>query len=163
MVDKIANQMTLTLKGDCEIAVMRTFDAPRSLVFEAMTRCEHLSNWWGPRGFALISCELDLRPGGAYRFVQQAPDGSVHPFHGVYREIAAPERLVFTQIYEPFANSEVVVTGTLTETDGKTLLSQTLVFDSMESRDGMIASGMERGEVESFERLDEVLAALAAA
>jgi uncharacterized protein YndB with AHSA1/START domain len=160
MIQKIAHRMTLTLVSDREISVTRAFDAPRILVFEAWSNCEHMKNWWGPRGFDLIECSMDLRPGGRYRFVQRAPDGSIHGFNGVYREIAAPERIVFTQIYEPIADQEVVVTTTLTETDGRTALSQNLLFGSKEARDGMIASGMERGEAESFDRLDELLAGL---
>ena len=162
MAQSIAHRMTLTLVSDREIAVTRSFDAPRSLVFAASTSCVYMKNWWGPRGFDLIECDMDVRPGGKYRFVQRAPDGSVHPFNGVYREIAAPERLVFTQIYEPIPDQEVVVTTTLTEMYGKTALSQNLLFGSKEARDGMIASGMERGEAESFERLDELLADLLA-
>jgi uncharacterized protein YndB with AHSA1/START domain len=103
---------------------------------------------------------MEFRPGGTYRFVQQAPDGSSHPFKGVYREIAAPERVVFTQIYEPFPDQEALVSTTLAEKDGKTTLSQTLRFASREARDGMVASGMESGEAESFDRLDELLAEL---
>lgn len=160
MIQKTANRMTLTLVSDREVAVTRAFDAPRSLVFEAWSRCEHMKNWWGPHGFDLIECNIDLRPGGKYRFVQRAPDGSIHGFNGVYREIAAPERIVFTQIYEPIPDQEVVVTATLTETGGKTALSQNLLFSSKKARDGMIASGMERGEAQSFERLDELLAGL---
>ena len=162
MVEKIGNRMTLALPSEREIAVTRVFDAPRALVFEAMTGCEHLSKWWGPRYLTLEVCEIDFHPGGAYRFVQKAPDGTLHPFKGVYREIAAPERVVFTQIYdvEPFSIHEAVVTSVLTEHDGKTSLAQTLVFDSVEARDGMVASGMESGEAESFDRLDELLAEL---
>ena len=120
-----------------------------------------MERWWGPRGYALTECEIDLRPGGAYRFVQRAPDGTIHAFRGVYREIAAPERVVFTQIYEPWPDQEVVVTTTLTEQDGRTALSQRLLFNSREARDGMVASGMEWGQAQSFERLDELLAELA--
>jgi uncharacterized protein YndB with AHSA1/START domain len=160
MVETSANRMTLTLPSDREIAVQRTFDAPRSLVFEAMTSCEHLARWWGPRHLTLASCEMEFRPGGAYRFVQQAPDGTIHPFKGEYREIAAPERVVLTQIYEPYPDQEALVSTTLAEKDGKTTLSQTLRFASSEARDGMIASGMESGEAESFDRLDELLAEL---
>ena len=160
MIPKTANRMTLTLVSDREVAVTRAFDAPRSLVFEACSDCEHMKNWWGPRGFDLIECRMDLRPGGTYRFVQRAPDGSIHGFNGVYREIAAPERIVFTQIYEPIPDQEVVVTTTLTETNGRTALSQTLLFGSREARDGMIASGMEWGQAQSFERLDELLTVL---
>ena len=157
MTTTTANQMTLTMVSDCEIAVTRAFDAPRSLVFEAATRCEHLSKWWGPRGFELTDCDIDFRVGGSYRFVQKAPDGSVHAFHGEYREIAAPERTVQTQVYEPLPDQEVVVTTILSESGGKTVLSQRIVFASKEARDGMIAGGMEWGERQSFERLDELI------
>jgi len=160
MVENVANRMTLTVLSDREIAVTRVFDAPRSLVFDAMTACEHMERWWGPRGFTLVECEIDLRPGGAYRFVQRAPDGGAHPFKGVWREIHPPDRLVFTQIYEPDADHEVIVTNALSEQDGKTTLTQDLLFDSVEARDGMVASGMEWGEAQSFERLDELLAKL---
>jgi uncharacterized protein YndB with AHSA1/START domain len=160
MLEKIANRMTLTLLSDREVAVTRAFDAPRRLVFEAMSSCERMKHWWGPRGYELVSCESDLRVGGAYRFVQRAPDGTIHAFKGVYREIAALERIVFTQIYEPWPDQEVVVSTTLSEQDGRTAMSQRLVFGSKEARDGMIGSGMEQGEAQSFERLDELLAEL---
>jgi uncharacterized protein YndB with AHSA1/START domain len=119
-----------------------------------------VARWWGPRNFELTSCDLDFRVGGAYRFVQRAPDGTIHPFRGVYREIVAPERLVMTQIYEPFPDQEVLVATTLTELDGKTTLSQRLMFASKEASDGMVASGMEWGQSQSFERPDELLAEL---
>jgi uncharacterized protein YndB with AHSA1/START domain len=102
-----ANPMTLTLASDREIAITRLFDAPRSLVWEAFHRCEHLASWWGPRGFELVECSIDLRPGGGYRFVQKAPDGSIHPFHGIYREVQEPERVVATQVYEPIPGAEM--------------------------------------------------------
>jgi uncharacterized protein YndB with AHSA1/START domain len=163
MTETIANRMTLTLVSDTEIAVTRAFDAPRSLVFEASSKCEHLSRWWGPRGFELTGCDIDFRVGGAYRFVQRAPDGTSHAFHGVYREIAAPERTVLTQTYEPVPDQEVVVTTVLAEANGKTLLSQTIVFGSREARDGMVAGGMEWGQRQSFERLDELMSDLQSA
>ena len=154
------NSMTLALVSDREIAITRLFDAPRNLVFEACHECEHLAHWWGPRGFELIECSLDARPGGSYRFVQRAPDGSIHPFHGTYKEIRPPEREVFTQVYEPYGDVELLVETTLTEVEGKTALSQRMLFPSREARDGMIASGMEWGQRQSFERLDELLAEL---
>jgi len=163
MNQTLGNPMTLTLTSDREITISRAFDAPRALVWAACHQCEHLTNWWGPRGFELIECSIDLRPGGGYRFVQKAPDGSIHPFHGTYREIREPERVVFTQVYEPIPGAEMEVSTTLTEVDGKTALTQHLRFASKEARDGTIATGMEWGERQSFERLDEVLARLKAA
>lgn len=158
MAETSANTMSLSLTSDREVEVTRRFDAPQSLVFEAWSSCEHLAHWWGPRGYDLVGCELDLRPGGKYRFVQRAPDGSTHAFHGTYSEIQRPERMVFSQVYEPVPDQEVLVTTTLTEIDGHTALSQHLLFSSKEARDGMLASGMEWGQAQSFERLDELLA-----
>jgi uncharacterized protein YndB with AHSA1/START domain len=160
MAQTIGNPMTLTLTSDREISITRVLDAPRTLVWEACHQCEHLAHWWGPRGYELIECSVDLRPGGGYRFVQRALDGSIHPFHGSYREIQKPERVVFTQVYEPIPDAELVVTTTLTEVDGKTAMTQHMLFPSKEARDGMIATGMEWGQRQSFERLDEVLAEL---
>ncbi len=159
MAEQTANRMTSTLASDKEVTIIRDFDAPRSLVFEVMTKCEHLVHWWGPRGYVLEICENDVRPGGAYRFSQRAPDGVLHPFKGTWLHVVAPERAVFTQIYDvPPINDHVMeVDNTLTEDGGKTHLVQCLSFDSLESRDAMIASGMEKGEAESFERLDELL------
>jgi uncharacterized protein YndB with AHSA1/START domain len=156
--------MKLTLPSDLEIAVTRDFDAPRSLIFDAWSKCEHLARWWGPRSLELAVCDLDFREGGAYRFVSRAPDGTMHPFKGEFRVIRRPERVVFTQIYDvpPIDDYVVLVTTDLTEENGRTHLSQILSFDSIESRDGMIASGMEWGQSQSFERLDDLLVELQA-
>ena len=88
--------LTLTLPSDREIVMTRVFDAPRELVFEAHSKCEHLEKWWGPRRYTLSVCEMDFRPGGAYRFVQRGPDGEEHGFRGEFREIVPPERIVWT-------------------------------------------------------------------
>jgi uncharacterized protein YndB with AHSA1/START domain len=160
MAETIASKMTLTLLSDCEVSVTRAFDAPRALVFEAFSSCAHMSKWWGPRGFDLTGCDMDLKAGGSYRFVQKAPDGSIHAFHGTFREVSRPERIVCTQVYEPVPDQEMVVSTTFTEKSGKTVLSQVLTFSSMEARDGMVAGGMEWGEAQSFDRLEELLAEL---
>ncbi len=94
------NALTITTPSDREIVMTRIFDARRELVFEAHSKCEHLANWWGPRKYALVVCELDFRPGGAYRFVQRGPDGEEHGFRGEFREIVPPERIVQTFEYE---------------------------------------------------------------
>ena len=127
-VSRVANSDTFktTTPSDREITLTRLFDAPRQLVFEAMTKPEHVRRWWGilDERYSVVVCEIDLRPGGAWRFVGRGPQGEF-AFHGVYREIAAPERLVFTEIFDPFPDAESVVTTVLTEENGKTRLTVT--------------------------------------
>ncbi len=164
MVARNSSALTLTMPSDREILMTRRFNAPRALVFEALSKCEHVQKWWGPRGSTLSTCEIDLQVGGAWRFVERGKDGNEHPFKGEYRGIAPPERLVFTQIYdvEPFSDKEVLVTVVLTEQDGETLMTETLSFKSKEDRDWMVQSGMEPGASESLDRLAELLEQLEA-
>src|SRR5580700_488268 len=114
-----------------ELVMTRVFDAPRRLVFEAWTKAEHVSRWFAPRPLTLPRCELDFRPGGVFRFFMRAPDGTEYPFEGAFREIVAPERIVFTgKIHE---GNDSVTTVTFAEHDGKTTLTMhqtyTLVSD----------------------------------
>jgi len=153
---------TLTLPSDREILIEREFDAPRRLVFDALTRCEHVAQWYGPRAMALTSCEIDLRVGGTWRYVLCDPAGNDFGFSGEYREIVAPERLVSTENFEGIPpGHDYLVTVTLDEQDGKTQLSAHLLYKSPEDRDGHIQSGMEPGMRESYDRLAELLATLA--
>ncbi len=152
---------TLTIDPVQPITIIkRVFNAPRRLVFEAYTQPEHVRRWYGPRYLSMTVCEIDLRPGGAWRFVLQAPDGGTHGFSGVYREIVPHERLVFTEGYEGMPGTDYVVTATFEEQDGKTTLTSTLVYKEMAHRDGHIAAGMESGMRESYERVDELIDAL---
>jgi uncharacterized protein YndB with AHSA1/START domain len=152
------NDTEIRVTSDTEIEMSRTFDAPRELVYAACTRPEHMAQWWGPRGYTLPVCEMDVRPGGAYRFVQRGTDGAEHPFHGEFREVSAPSRLVLTQIYDPYPQSEVVITIAFDDLgEGHTRLRQHMLFDSVQSRDGMLQAGMEYGARDSMERLDEQL------
>jgi uncharacterized protein YndB with AHSA1/START domain len=143
--------------SDREIRMTRLFDAPRHLVFEAMSRPEHIKRWWGRlgEGYSVPVCEVDLRPGGAWRFVNRHPNGEA-AFHGVYREIAPPERIVFTEIFEPFPDAESVVTAVLTEENGKTRLTVTALYPSLEVRDMVLGTGMAQGAAISYDRLEEV-------
>src|ERR687898_1713444 len=113
-VSSVANSETfkVTTPSDREIQMTRVFDAPRHLVFEAMSKPEHIKRWWGclGEGYSVPVCEVDLRPGGAWRFVNRHPKGEA-AFRGEYREIAPPSRLVFTEIFDPFPDSESVVTA----------------------------------------------------
>ena len=155
------NRLTVTTPSDREIVLTRMFDAPRDLVFEAHTSCEHMSNWWGPRKYEVASCDIDFRPGGTWRIVHRGLDGDEeHGFRGEFREIQSPERIVWTFEYEGFPGQISVETLTLEEVDGKTKLTATAVHDSVEARDAMIESGMEAGAAETYERLDEYLETL---
>src|SRR6266511_336282 len=125
--------------SDREIVMTRVFDAPRDLVFEAHSSCEHMSHWWGPRKYEIASCEMDFRPGGAWRIVHRGPEGEEHGFRGEFREIVRPERIVWTFEYEGMPGHVSVQTAMFEEHDGKTTLTSTAVFDSREERDGNTA------------------------
>ena len=124
---------------DRELVITRVFDAPPSLVFKLWTRPEHAARWWGPQGFTTLSCEMDVRPGGAWRRRMRSPEGTVHVKRGVYREIVEPERLVFTYADEDAdgrLGHETLVTVSLAEADGKTELTlHQAVFDTVAARD----------------------------
>jgi uncharacterized protein YndB with AHSA1/START domain len=159
-VSSVANSDTFqaTTPSDREIRLTRLFDAPRHVVFEAMTKPEHVKRWWGGlgEGYSVPVCEIDLRPGGAWRFVNRHPKGEA-VFYGVYREIAAPERLVFTEIFEPFPDVESVVTTVLNEENGKTRLTVTALYPSVEVRDLVINTGMARGAGISYDQLEDLV------
>src|SRR5829696_8665034 len=161
---RVANSGTfkVTTPSDTEIHFTRLFDAPRHLVFEAMTKPEHIKRWWGNlgEGYSVPVCEVDLRPGGKWRFVNQTPRGESAAFYGEYREVAPPDRVVFTEFFEPFPDTESVVTAVLTEEDGKTRLTATVAYPSREVRDMVKATGMERGAALSYDRLEDVVRGL---
>ncbi len=152
-------KLTVTTPSDREIVITRVFDAPRELVFEAHTSCEHLRHWWGPRRYEVASCEIDFCPGGAWRIVHRA-EGEEHVFSGEYREIVRPERISWTFEWGGAPGHISVDTLTLEEQEGNTTVTSTSVFDSVEDRDGMLQSGMEAGLAETWDRLDEYLEAL---
>lgn len=164
-VSAAANSDTFKVStpSDREIQMTRLFDAPRQLVFDAMSKPEHVRRWWGNlgEGYSVPVCEIDLRPGGRWRFVNRHPKGEA-AFHGVYREIAPPERIVFTEIFEEFPDAESVVTAVLTEEGGKTRLTATVRYPSREVRDMVIESGMARGAGISYDRLEDLVAELRA-
>jgi uncharacterized protein YndB with AHSA1/START domain len=139
----------------------RVFNAPRSLVFDALTKPELLERWYGPRGWSLVVCEIDLRVGGVWRFVTRRPDGKQIGQRGVYREIVRPERLVNTESWEDWNPGEVLVTTVLVEQGGETTFTSTLLFPSQEVRDTLLESGMTSGAAETYDRLAEYLASIA--
>lgn len=149
----------VTLPSDTEILITRKFDAPAELVFEVWTMPEHVRNWWGWETDQMTVCDIDLRVGGAYRFVAEHGDGEV-AFRGVYREIERPHRLVTTEVYEPYPESETINTMTLVEENEVTTMTIRVTTDSKAARDAIIASGMESGLQHSLDRADKVLASL---
>ena len=166
-VSSVANSGTfrVTTPSDREIRLTRLFDAPRPLVFEAMTRPEHIRRWWGRLGdgYSVPVCEVDLRMGGAWRFVNRTPNGDLVAFYGVYQEIAPPDRLVFTEIFDQYPDSESVVTAVFTEESGKTRLTATVLYPSVDVRDAVLESGMANGAATSYDQLEEVARELARA
>jgi uncharacterized protein YndB with AHSA1/START domain len=154
---------SLTLPSGREIAMRRVFNAPRRRLFEAWTRPEQVRRWYGCGALTLIVCEIDLRVGGSYCYVLRGPDGVNHSLEGTYREIVAPERLVYTERYvtQNFESNEALVTVTFTERHGKTTLASLSVYQSREDRDAHLAAGVELGAAQTFERLAEHLATMA--
>ena len=156
--------IAVTLPSDREIALTCVFDAPRSLVFEAWTRPEHVLRWWGCHLAALHACAIDFRPGGAYRFVMREAGGGDISFKGVYREIVPPARLVYTQEAEldRCADRATVVTVTFDERDGRTALTCSFAYRSPEARDRDLNSGMmEKASAAAFDRLAQLLRTMA--
>ena len=153
--------LQVTTPSDREIAMTRVFDAPRHLVFEALTKPELVQRWLlGPEGWSMPVCEIDLEVGGAYRYVwRRDKDGSEMAMGGVFREVDRPERLVATEKFdEAWYPGEAVSTTVLVEEDGRTTLTQTTLYQSREARDGVLKSGMESGVAASYDRLAELLA-----
>jgi uncharacterized protein YndB with AHSA1/START domain len=157
-----SNTFKLTTPSNREITITRLFDAPRQLVFDAMTIPEHVRRWWGilDDKHSVTVCEIDLRVGGAWRFVGRGPEGEIPAFYGIYREIAPPERLVYTENFEPFPDAESIVTQVLTEEGGRTRLTVTSLYPSLDVRDMVLKTGMERGAALSYNRLDDVASEL---
>lgn len=156
-----SDSFKVTTPSDRAIRLTRLFNAPRTLVFEAMTRPEHVRQWWGQlgEGYSVPVCEIDFRVGGKWRFVNRHPKGEA-AFHGEYREINPPSRVVFTEIFEDFPDSVSVVTSELVEENGKTRLIATVEYPSLEVRDMVMASGMSRGAGISYDRLEDLVGRL---
>src|SRR5438128_11458319 len=149
--------LKVTTPTDSEIVMTRVFDAPRELVFDAFTKPELLTRWFGPRGWSLVVCEVDVRVGGGFRFVLRGPDGRDMGMRGVYREIAAPERSVHMESFDDYPG-ESQVTAVFVEQGSQTTLTATVLYPSKEVRDIVIQSGMEHCAAESYDKLAELLA-----
>jgi uncharacterized protein YndB with AHSA1/START domain len=143
--------------GKHAITITRVFDAPRELVFKAYTDPELLPQWWGPRKYTTTVERMEVRPGGIWRYIQRGPDGDEHAFHGVYHEAVSPERLIYTFEYEGMPGHVSLETVTLQDQAGKTLVTDQVIYQSVEDRDGMYQSGMQEGAIESMDRFAELL------
>jgi uncharacterized protein YndB with AHSA1/START domain len=153
---KNAGTLQVTTPTDREIVMTRVFDAPRHLVWEAFTRPELLKRWFGPRGWSMTVCEVDLKVGGGFRFVLRSPEGKEMGMRGVYREIVPPERSVHMESFDDYPG-ESQVTGMFVEQEGKTTVTATVLYPSQQVRDIVLKSGMEHGAAESYDRLAELL------
>jgi uncharacterized protein YndB with AHSA1/START domain len=160
---RVDKTLKITTPSDLEIAMTRVFNAPRHLVFDAMTRPEHLRHWLGCAEYPVTVCEIDLRVGGAYRFTMPMPNGGEITLQGVYREVARPERVVFVEriLMPGFTSDEYQVTSSFVESGGKTTLTTTILHNSKENRDGHLNSGIEGGVTTAYDRLAEVVASMA--
>lgn len=156
------NVMTVATPTDREILVTRTFDAPRRLVWDALSKPELIRRWvFGPPGWEMTVCEDDARVGGTFHWVWTGPDGAGLTMRGVYREVAPPERVVRTESFTMGSGppmGEQLATLVLAEREGKTHVTIRLQYDSKEARDGAVASGMEHGMAASYDRLEAILA-----
>ncbi len=147
----------LSLPSDLEVEMTREFDAPRELIFRAYTDPDLIPLWWGPKRYTTTVEVMDVRVGGKWRYVQVGKDGEVFAFHGEYREIVPPERLVSTFEFEGLPGHIVVDSLTLEDLGGRTRLTMLSTFESKADRDGMVELGMESGAAESLDRLAELL------
>ncbi|MFF4546567.1 SRPBCC family protein [Streptomyces sp. NPDC001435] len=139
------------------IVITREFDAPPERVFRAYTDPELVVQWLGPRGLTMLIDQYDARNGGSYRYVHRDEDGTDYGFHGVFHEVRPNERIVQTFTYEGFPDGVSLETAVFEDLGGRTRVTGKSLMDSVEARDSMIKSGMERGVREGYERLDELL------
>ena len=153
----------VTLPSDEEILIVREFDAPARLVWRAWTEPDLVRRWWHANRGEMTVCEIDLRPGGTWRFAMNTTEGGFEvAFHGEYREVVPQRRLVHTEVYEgaPEGSGEALDTVTFTEIEGRTRVENLVKVDSREARDMIIASGMEDGLQDALDLLEQTAAAL---
>lgn len=156
------SQTTFTVKREeLTIIVERVFDAPREKVFKVFTDPTNLPKWWGPRNLTTTVESMDVRVGGKWRFIQRDEKGNEFAFNGVYKEVTPPERISNTFEFEPMAGHILVETAVFEDLGDKTKVTSTARYANLEDLDGMVASGMEGGAVESWERLAEFITTVA--
>ena len=159
MATATSGTAVVTLPEETQIHVTRDFNAPRDLVFRALTEPELIRRWWNAKRGEVTTCEVDLRPGGTWRYVMVTPDGTEVAFHGTYREIVPSERLVYTEILEMPGVSDddaTVNTVTLEEADGRTTMTSVTECHTAETREMIIATGMEAGMQDAYDLLEVV-------
>jgi uncharacterized protein YndB with AHSA1/START domain len=158
MVARGSGKLKVTLRGDKEILLERVFEAPARNVFKVLTQAEYVRRWWcSQEGFEMTVCDIDLRVGGKWRYAMVGPGGFEVAFHGEYREIAPPAKLVNTEIYEAFPDSPALVTATLEEDKaGKTTYRAVVLHDTKEARDAHASSGMEAGADRCYDLVEEL-------
>jgi uncharacterized protein YndB with AHSA1/START domain len=159
-----SGDLKVTANGDREIVMTRSFNAPRHLVFEALSKPELVKQWLlGPPGWSMPVCEIDFRIGGKYRYVWRHTDGKEMGMGGVYRDIVRPERIVNTEVFdESWYPGEAQGTTTIVEQNGKSVLTQTMRYETREARDGVLRSPMESGVAVSYNHLEQLLTSMAA-
>lgn len=155
--------MKLSPSGDRDLVISRDFNAPLRFVWDAMTKPELIKRWLsGPPGWRMSVCTVDLKVGGKYRYEWSNDDGRQMGMGGVYREIAAPERLVCTELFdEDWTGGEAVGTLVLVEKDGRTTMTNTIRYASPEARAAVLSSPMESGMAYGYDQLEELVQSLA--
>ncbi|MBK9272962.1 MAG: SRPBCC family protein [Flavobacteriales bacterium] len=155
----MSTKVEIVPHGDRAIRITRTFQAPRTMVFDAMTTADRMLNWFhGAPGWTLVRCEIDLRVGGTYRWVWRNADGQEMGMGGMYKEIVRPERLVTTEKFDQaWYPGEAVGTMVLTEEGGRTLMTLTVEYESPTARDGVLAAELADGMEFGYQRLDQFL------
>lgn len=154
--------VTITLPTETEVVVSRQFDAPKAMVFDALTKPDLIKRWYGPDGWSLDVCDIDLKVGGKWRFVLRRPDGKVIGQQGVYQEIVRPDRIVNTESWEDWDPGETLVTVLFAEQNGRTTMTSSMRFPSREVRDIVVKNGLDKNLHQTYDKLAEVLRATAA-
>jgi uncharacterized protein YndB with AHSA1/START domain len=162
MKPNLGDATTTVVAEGTELVMERVFDAPRELVWAAFTEPEHVQRWWGPKGTTTTVVEMDVRPGGKWRYINHGPDGQDAPFKGEYLEVVPYERVVQTFVFdvEPFNAQSAVETLTLEDLGGRTKVHTRSRYPSRETLDGALSAGMTQGAVESYDRLAHVITEL---
>ena len=162
MNQALKQSATITLRGDTDFLITREFDAPRELVWRAVTEPELAKRWFHANRAEVVSAEIDLRVGGGWRYVSQLPDGSTFAFYGEFREIEPVSRIVQTEVFEPFPEAGSVNTMTLEDLgNGRTRLTVLVQHSAAEHRTAQLESGMEAGMQDAYDLLEDVANSLA--
>jgi uncharacterized protein YndB with AHSA1/START domain len=155
------NKTSMELRGDREIVISRTFNAPPRIVFDAWTKADLVRRWWAPKSHCveMKSCDADVRVGGKYRYVLKHEQSEI-AFNGKYVEITPYTRLVYTHVFEMYPDAEMMITATFEDRGDQTHMISHEVYPTAEARAGALASGMEHGMLETMDQLDELVATL---